>query len=349
MHGHQLGIGGKLARFQGRNRAHQLERAGRRKPLKGPIQQGRLRGIEAGPLAAGGAIGKQIGIKRGPAGDRPNGTGLGIHRHDRPLANAIEGPLRRLLQGQIQGEAEIVAGLGGLVAQDPLHLTRRIHLHLLAAPLAAQDRLIGLLHAAAAHPIADAVPLGLQLAVFVFGDATGVAEHVGPQAPVGIAAQHIHIHLGSFQGFGLLAEPQNLGATEARGQGDAKALGVGAAAVLLIEGGGGDLHHLGQAIAQRRPLAITHQLGLEVEVVGEPAGGQHRAMAIQNPAPNRIAGHQPDPVVIGAGLVLSPLHQLQPGQARHHGAAKHQHHRQQQGRLLAHAAMALGTGAKHHG
>ena len=98
MHGHHLGVGGVEARFQGRDRGDHLESARRRKSLKGPVQQRRIWGIKAGPLAAGGAIGEHIGIKGGAAGNGPNRTGLGVHRHNRPLADAIEGPLRRLLQ-----------------------------------------------------------------------------------------------------------------------------------------------------------------------------------------------------------------------------------------------------------
>ena len=81
------------------------------KALKGAIQQGSIGGIEAAPLARTWRWRKNIGVKGGPAGQGSNGTGLGIERHDRPLAHPIEGPLCRLLQGQVQGEPQILASL----------------------------------------------------------------------------------------------------------------------------------------------------------------------------------------------------------------------------------------------
>ena len=172
---------------------------------------------------------------------------------------------------------------------------------------------------------------------------------MGCQPAVGIAAQDVHIHLGALEPGGLLPEAQHLLRLEAAGQRDAKPLRIGAAAALLVQLGRRQPNHRRQAISQGRPLGITHLPRLDVEVVGEPAGGQHLAMTIQKATPDRVAGQQPDSVFIGPGAVLSAMQQLQPGQARHHGTAEQQHHSQQQGRLTAHAGVTGGGWTKGHG
>ena len=63
-------------------------------------------------------------------------------------------------------------------------------------------------------------------------------------------------------------------------------------------------------------------------------------MAVEDPAANGIAGHQPNAVFIGPGLVFTALDQLQPGEPGDHGAAHNENHSQKQDRLVAHAAMA---------
>ena len=61
-----------------------------------------------------------------------------------------------------------------------------------------------------------------------------------------------------------------------------------------------------------------------------------------------MTGHQPDAVLVGAGAVFAALHQLQPGQPQPHGPGKEQHHRQQDRRLVLHAAVALVTRCQTH-
>ena len=179
IHRHHLRVGRVAARLQTRHRGDNLEGAGRWKALEGAIQQGRIGGIEAAPLAGTRRRRKNIGVKGGPAGQGPNCSGLGVERHDRPLAHPVEGALCSLLQRQVQGEPQVLASLSRLLANDALHLAGGVHLHLLAAPLATQVPLKLLLDPTAAHPILDPVALGLELGVFLFRDSAGVTEHVG--------------------------------------------------------------------------------------------------------------------------------------------------------------------------
>ncbi len=172
---------------------------------------------------------------------------------------------------------------------------------------------------------------------------------MGRQSTVGIAAQDVHIHLGAGQAGGLLLEAQHLLRAEPPGQLNPKSLRIGTAATLGIQLASPHCQHRRQPIPQGGPLGLAHLPGLDVEVVGKAAAGQHLAMAIQQPAPDRITGHQPDSIFIGPGPILSAVHQLQPGQPRHHRPAEQQHHRQQPGGLAADAAMARSPWTKGHG
>ena len=227
IHRHHLRVGRVAARLQARHRGDNLEGAGRWEALEGAIQQGRIGGIEAAPLAGTRRRRKNIGVKGGPAGQGPNCSGLGVERHDRPLAHPVEGALCSLLQRQVQGEPQVLTSLSRLLPDDALHLAGGVHLHLLAAPLAAQVPLKLLLDPTAAHPILDPVALGLELGVFLFHDPAGVTEHVGCQPAVGIAAQDVHIHLGALEPGSLLPEAQHLLRLEATGQSYPKSLRIG--------------------------------------------------------------------------------------------------------------------------
>ena len=122
--------------------------------------------------------------------------------------------------------------------------------------------LIGFFNAAATHPIANPVALGLQLLVFLFRNAAGVAEYVGSQRAMGIAAHHVHIHLGAPQLAGLLAKAQHLFWAQGVGQLNAKAIAVVALLVSLFQLGCRQADHLRQAIPQGRPLVFAQFLGL---------------------------------------------------------------------------------------
>ena len=337
-----------VTRFDASDGGHQLEGAGRRKSLEGPVEHRRVRPTQGVPLGHGRTGGEDVRIEIGPAGHGADRAGLGIHGHDRPLAHCGQGAFGGPLQLEIEGEAEILAGTGLLIAQHPLHFTGGVHLQLLATPFAAQMRLEGVLDAAATNAVLHPITLGFQPVVFLSGDRTGVAEHVGPEAAVGIGPQIVHIHLGACEGGGLLAETQNLLRAEIARQLDAIALVVMAVTALLIKPGGRDAKHPGQTVAQGRPLGVTHLAGLDVEVVGEPARHQHLAMAIENPASHRLTRNQTDAVLVGPGTVLGPLHQLQPDQTDPHGRGEQHHQRQQNRWLLLHAAVPIGRGKQRH-
>ena len=168
---------------------------------------------------------------------------------------------------------------------------------------------------------------------------------MGRQAAVGIGAQHVLGHLGPPQGTGPFPEAQHLHRGELRGQGNAEPLGIGPPAALGLEPVGGDPQQRGQPVAELGPAALVDQQGLEIEVVGEARGGQHPSLAVQQATPHRIARQQADPVLIGHGLVLGPVQQLEPGQAPDDGPQQQQHEDQQQGGLVAHSGMAGGRGS----
>lgn len=171
---------------------------------------------------------------------------------------------------------------------------------------------------------------------------------MGTEAAVGVGAQIVDIHLSASELCGLLPEAQHLLRPQVAGQLDAIALTVETAATLLIEAGGADAGHAGQAGSQRRPLGIADQAGLNVEVVGEPTGDEQTAVAIEDAAAHRLTGHQSDAVLIGAGAVLGALHQLQPGQAQPHRRGEQHHDRQQVRRLALHASVAIRGGQQGH-
>ena len=221
-----------------------------------------------------------------------------------------------------------------------MNLPLGIDLHLLPAPLAPQRRLKGLFHPAAPHPITDAIALGLEPFVFLFRNAAGVPQHVGTEAAMGVTTQHIGVHLSPLEGVDLLAKTQHLHTGQARHQRDPEPFGIRPTGPGLIQAGNPHGQDRRQPIPQRRPLGIADLAGLEIEVVGETATRQDIPMAVEDPAANGIAGHQPNAVVIGPGPVFTALDQLQPGEPGHQGAAQHENHHQKQDRLLAHAAMA---------
>ena len=232
---------------------------------------------------------------------------------------------------------QILAGLGRPVAQDPLDLTHGVHLHHLAAPGPAQVGFKSRFQANAADAIADLIALLRQGFVFLLGDRLGVAQGMGSQRAVRIAAQHIQIHLSPDQAVALLAEAQHLLGGELASELDAKALGARPLAPLLIQLGFRQTHQLTEPCPQGRPALVVHQLRLEVEAVSEPARDQHLTMAIQDPAAHRVASQQANAVFIGAGPVLLPVQKLQPAQPAHHRRSEQHHQPQQDGRLLLHA------------
>jgi hypothetical protein len=67
---------------------------------------------------------------------------------------------------------------------------------------------------------------------------------------------------------------------------------------------------VGQAIPQGGPAAVRHIPGLHIKAVGEPVGGQHITVTIEDATPDRVAGHQPDAVVVGSCLVLNAVGEL---------------------------------------
>jgi len=70
--------------------------------------------------------------------------------------------------------------------------------------------LVGGLHTDPADAVANLVAPLRQDLVFLLGDRLGVAQGVGSERAMGIAAHHVQIHLGAPQVAGLLAEAQHL-------------------------------------------------------------------------------------------------------------------------------------------
>ena len=166
----------------------------------------------------GDALGEEVGIEGGTAGQGQDCAIGGIERHDRATWLVLQHLLRRPLQIQIESGLQILAGLRRPIAQDPLDLTHGVHLHHLATPGPAQLRLKGRLQTDATDAIPDLIALLGQALVFLLGNRLGVTEGMGSKRAVRVTAQHIEIHLGAREACALLAKPQHLLRGELAGQ-----------------------------------------------------------------------------------------------------------------------------------
>ena len=97
-------------------------------------------------------------------------------------------------------------------------------------------RLVGRLDADATNSIANLVTPISQCFVFLLSDRLGVSEGMGCQRSVGIGAKNIHVHLGSLQSEGLLAETKHLLGAEFAGQIDAVAIPIRPRLAATIQG-----------------------------------------------------------------------------------------------------------------
>ena len=101
---------------------------------------------------------------------------------------------------------------------------------------------------------------------------------------MGVVAQDVHIHLGTPQAQGLFAEAQHLLRLQIQGQGGAIAVPIRPVLTALIEQIRVQFQQPCQTIAKIRPSGFADQTRLEIERIGEAAGGQHTALAIQETA-----------------------------------------------------------------
>ena len=104
---------------------------------------------------------------------------------------------------------------------------------------------------------------------------------------MGVEAQDVHIHLGPFQSLRLLPKTQNLFRLEISGQIDAITIPRLSTATTLIQHGCIEAEQAGQTVAQVGPTGIVHQSRLNVEGIGQLAGGQHPTFPVQQPSTGR--------------------------------------------------------------
>ena len=298
--GVQLAVRREFAGLHAGHRRHRLPGAAGVIGIHGPGQQRFLRIGEEGVvlLLGGDQLGEKVRIKAGTAGQSQHGTRGRLQRHHSATGLVGQYLLRHPLQIQIEGEHQIFSCLGRSIAQVALHFAHGIHLEHLAAPFAAQMALIGGFHTRATNPVADLVALLRQDFEFVFRDGLGVTEGVGRQGSVGIGAQDVDIHLGAPQPESLFTKAQHLFGLEIQGQRGAVTIPIQALLPALIEQIRLQIQQPCQAIPQIRPVVIADQTRLEIQGVGEFAGGQHPAFAIEQPTADRRAGHQTDAVFV---------------------------------------------------
>ena len=209
--------------------------------------------------------------------------------------------------------------------------------------------LVGGLHSDAADAVANLVAPLRQNLVFLLGDRLGVAQGVGPERAMGIAAHHVQINLGPPQVAGLLAEAQHLLWRQFTGQLNPVFLLAGPPTLALLQLFLGDVQQAAEPIPQGGPGPLRKILGLQIEAVDQTTGDQDLAMAIQDPPAHGIPGQQADAVFVGPLTVLTAMQKLQPTKAQHHRRREEEHQPQEDRRLPLETGTAMGIGGDGQG
>ncbi len=207
--------GCSFPRLQGCQRHERLVcRAGRVGATQGPVEQGFVqRFVERLPIFRVNALDKQVGVKGGLADKGQNLTGFGVDGHQGATAVAVQ-VLGQLLQLDVDGQHDGVAGLGRAAAQAPNGPTACRRLHFVHTGDAMQLSLIALLHTQLANvvgaPVVGSIFRVLQLGLFAGVDATDVPNHMAGQLTIGVVAEQTGLDFHASKAVALGGKPRHL-------------------------------------------------------------------------------------------------------------------------------------------
>ncbi len=134
-------------------------------------------GNELVPVVAGDADGELVGVEIGMGDQRQDFAGAGIHGDDGAVAVAQQ-LLGFALQVEIDGELQVLSRSGVLRAQDAHLAAVAVHDYVARAVYAAQELVVGLLHAVLAHHVAGLIGGVARLIQVIFAHLAHVADQV---------------------------------------------------------------------------------------------------------------------------------------------------------------------------
>ena len=242
-----------------------------------------------------------------------------VHRDDGSIA-PVERLLGRTLDVEIDRQAQVFAGHGELLAKHAELFAVRVHDHVARAVGAAQDRVVGFLHARATDHVAGRVGgVAVVIGEHLLGHLAHVADQVRGEAVFGVEPALLvqRFELGQ-----LVAVRFNEGLLV---WGDVLLERDG-----LILGRGGKtlqrrFHGFGRQIEPTRNERDFHR-GIVHLLAQQVAGGrrivvdQQAAFAIEQPPARRKHRHLADAVLLGKRAVVVGIEHLQTPQAEHQDA-----------------------------
>ena len=342
----ESGIGNQLLRTalayrQGSQRHEGLEgRARWIGAVEGAIDH-RLVGrfVEFLPTLRIDAIDEQVGVVVGYRDQRQNAAGGRFDGNQRTLSVA-EGLLGDTLQFNVDGERQVVAGHRRGAGQGTHRTAAGIDFHLFETGVAMQVELIVLLQSGLAEMIRSAIVrvqiLLLDLFQIAVGNPANVAQHVRGEGAARILAKQARLDLHAGKTIAMGDELRHFLVRQPRP--DRQRLEVAAFLQQLLEA----LAILGLDVDDRcQPVDDLIQIaGLrrrDFQRVGRVVARQHHAITVEDQAPVGHDGHQGDAVVLGAGLVVVVLHDLQPDETDEQQDKTEQHETTRYGQPLAEA------------
>ena len=264
----------------------------------------------AGPVGVGEADGELVGVEGGAGGHGEDLAGVRVHGDD-GAGFAFEGLLGGELEVEVDGELEVLAGGGELLAAVADLLAVGVDDDLAVTVLAAEECVVGLLDAGAADDVAGIVG-GVAGVIFehLLGDLADVADEVGGEAVAGVEAALLveGFELGElvFVGLdeGLLVRGDVL--FEWDGLVLGRALEVAEGGLDLVEGeveAGGDERDVGPVFG--------HLLAEDVAGGGRVVVDDEAAFTVEDAAARGEDGNLADAVLFGGSAVVLRAEDLQ--------------------------------------